>query len=278
VYYPEIDRIILSIGPIDLRWYGLAYLGAFTACWLLGRWQAGRRFPGWNAEQVSDLVFYGALGAVAGGRLGYTLFYASAELARDPLFLLRLWEGGMSFHGGFLGALVAMWLYGRKSGRSVLEVWDFAAPLVPLGLGLGRLGNFANTELPGRVADVPWALIYPCSAVRDLNPVCTGMWEMVARHPSSLYQAFAEGVVLFAIVWIAAARPRPVGVLSGIFALGYGVLRFATEHFREPDAHIGYLAGGWLTMGQLLSLPLVIVGILLIVRGARRPAARSAQS
>ncbi|MDP6375042.1 MAG: prolipoprotein diacylglyceryl transferase [Pseudomonadales bacterium] len=270
MHYPEIDRIIFSIGPLDVHWYGLAYLAAFACCWLLGRWQMEHRVAGWSREQLSDLVFYGAAGAVLGGRLGYTLFYATEQLVRDPLFLLRIWEGGMSFHGGFIGALTALWVFGRrKSGKDSLQVTDFVAPLVPIGLGLGRLGNFANTELPGRATDAAWGLIYPCAAVRDINPVCTGHWETFARHPSSLYQAFAEGLVLFALVWLVAARPRGVGVVSGVFAVGYGALRFVTEYFREPDAHIGYIAAGWFTMGQLLSLPLIIVGILLVYSGRK---------
>ncbi|MEQ9004216.1 MAG: prolipoprotein diacylglyceryl transferase [Pseudomonadales bacterium] len=273
-HYPDIDPIIFSLGPLALRWYGLAYLAAFVLCWWLGARRADRPGSGWDRQAVGDMVFYGAVGAVLGGRLGYTLFYAFEQVARDPLFLLRIWEGGMSFHGGLIGCLVGLAWFGRSTGRSFFQVADFAAPLVPLGLGLGRLGNFANTELPGRPTDSVFGLVYPCSAdaIQAINPICTGAFETFARHPSPLYQAFAEGLVLFVVVWLYSARPRAVGAVSGMFLTAYGVLRFCTELFRTPDAHLGFVALDWLTMGQLLSLPMVIVGILLLAR-ARRAAA-----
>jgi phosphatidylglycerol---prolipoprotein diacylglyceryl transferase len=271
-HYPDIDPVIVAIGPLALRWYGLAYLAAFALCWWLGVRRADRPGSGWDRQAVSDGVFYGAVGAVLGGRIGYTLFYGFEQLARDPMFILRIWEGGMSFHGGLLGAVLALAWFGRRSGRSFLQVTDFTAPLVPLGLGLGRLGNFANTELPGRATDSIFGLVYPCSAeaIRALNPLCTGTWETFARHPSPLYQAVAEGLVLFVVVWVYSARPRATGAVSGLFLVAYGVLRFITELFRTPDAHLGFVALDWLTMGQLLSLPMVIVGILLLVAARRR--------
>jgi len=273
-HYPDIDPIIFALGPLAVRWYGLAYLAAFVCCWWLGNRRADRPGSGWTRQEVSDVVFYGAIGAVLGGRLGYTLFYAFDELLRNPLFILRIWEGGMSFHGGLLGTLLGLWWFGRRTGRTFLQVGDFGAPLVPLGLGFGRLGNFANTELPGRATDSIFGLVYPCAAdaIRSLNPFCTGQWETFARHPSPLYQAFAEGLVLFALVWWFSSRPRGVGAVSGMFLAGYGVLRFLTELFREPDVHLGFVALDWLTMGQLLSLPMVIAGILLIVRSRPAPA------
>lgn len=276
MHYPNIDPIILSLGPVAIRWYGLAYLAAFGVCWWLGNRQTERRFPDWTHQQVSDVVFYGALGAVLGGRLGYALFYGFDSFLRDPMFLLRIWDGGMAFHGGLVGTAVALWWFGRKTGKTAWQVGDFVAPLVPIGLGFGRLGNFANTELPGRMTESAWGLVYPCSAdaIRSINPLCSGAWETFARHPSPLYQAFAEGVVLFAFVWWVAARPRPSGMISGAFLTGYGVLRFVTERFREPDGHLGFIAFDWLTMGQLLSLPMVIVGIL-IVAWAKRSAAKT---
>lgn len=218
------------------------------------------------------MVFYGALGAVLGGRIGFTLFYNFESLLRDPLFVFRIWDGGMSFHGGLLGTMLAMWWFGRKTQRSFLQVSDFIAPLVPIGLGLGRLGNFANTELPGRATDSVFGMIYPCSAdaIRSLNQLCLGEWESFARHPSSLYQAFAEGLVLFVVVWLVSAVPRRMGVVSGVFLIGYGVLRFCTEFFREPDAGIGFIAFDWLSMGQLLSIPMVIVGILFLYLPGRK--------
>jgi phosphatidylglycerol---prolipoprotein diacylglyceryl transferase len=276
-HYPDIDPIIVALGPLAVRWYGLAYLAAFALCWWLGNRRADRPGSGWTRQEVSDVVFYGAIGAVLGGRLGYTFFYGFDLLLDDPLYLLRIWEGGMSFHGGLIGTLLALWWFGRKTGRTFLQVGDFVAPLVPLGLGFGRLGNFANTELPGRATDSVFGFVYPCAAdaVRALNPMCTGQWEPFARHPSPLYQAFAEGLVLFGIVWLFSSRPRPVGAVSGVFLLAYGVFRFTTELFREPDVHLGFVALDWLTMGQLLSIPMIVIGILLILRSrsAARPQA-----
>ena len=211
MHYPSIDPVIVAIGPLAVRWYGLAYLAAFAVCWWLGNLQAKRAFSDWSRNQVADLVFYGCVGAVVGGRVGYVLFYAFENLLRDPLFLFRILDGGMSFHGGLLGVVAAMAWFAPRTNRNFWQVADFVAPLVPIGLGLGRLGNFANTELPGRVTEVPWGLIFPCdaAAVRGINVMCTGEWESFARHPSSLYQAFAEGLVLFAIVWWIAARAAP---------------------------------------------------------------------
>ena len=271
MHYPAIDPIILSLGPLAIRWYGLAYLAAFATCWWLGNRQTEQRFPSWTREQVSDVVFYGALGAVLGGRLGYVLFYGFDSFLRDPMFLLRIWDGGMAFHGGLAGTAVALWWFGKKTGKSFWQVGDFVAPLVPIGLGFGRLGNFANTELPGRMSESGWGLIYPCNAdaIRSINPLCSGVWEPFARHPSPLYQALAEGVVLFVVVWWVARRPRPPALISGSFLTAYGCLRFITEQFREPDGHLGFIAFDWLTMGQLLSLPMVIVGILIIAWAKR---------
>lgn len=271
LHYPHIDPIIVSLGPVSVRWYGLAYLLGFALAWWLGNRRADAPGSGWTRQQVSDVVFYGAVGAVLGGRIGYSLFYGFEQLARDPLFLLRIWEGGMSFHGGLLGAILGLWWFARTSGRGFFAVSDFVTPLAPLGLGLGRLGNFANTELPGRATDSPFGLIYPCSAeaVRQIDALCVGDWESFARHPSPLYQAFAEGLVLFLVVWWFSARPRPYAAVSGLFLAGYGALRFLTEFFRTPDAQIGFVALDWLTMGQLLSLPMIIVGILLLAGGER---------
>jgi phosphatidylglycerol---prolipoprotein diacylglyceryl transferase len=270
LHYPIIDPVIFSVGPVAVRWYGMAYLAAFAIAWGLGLWRIHRGQADLTRDELADLVFYGALGAVLGGRFGYALFYGLEELRHDPLWLLRIWEGGMSFHGGLIGVIVAAWAFGRLHGRRMLEIGDFVAPLAPIGLGLGRLGNFVNVELPGRATDVAWGLVYPCAAdsVRRINPTCTGVWEDFARHPSPLYQAFTEGAVLFALVWFYARRPREPGAVMAMFLLGYGALRFVTENFREPDAHIGYLAG-WLTMGQLLSLPMLLGGIALMIHVKR---------
>lgn len=263
VHYPIIDPVIVSFGPLAIRWYGLGYLAAVLVGWWLGRRRA-RLLPGWSDADVADLAFYCALGAVLGGRIGYVLFYGTARLIEDPLFLLRIWEGGMSFHGGLLGVGVALWLFARRTARPWTVVADFVAPLAPLGLGFGRLGNFANTELPGRVTSVPWGLEFPCSAVRELNPGCTGYWEGVLRHPSSLYQAASEGLVLFLIVYAFARPGRPPPSVTGVFLTGYGCLRFTTEFFREPDPQLGLVGFGVLSMGQLLCIPMVLGGIALI--------------
>ncbi len=264
--YPDIDGTIFSLGPLALRWYGLAYLAGFFVVWWLGKRRAespalSRRTP--TSAQLSDLVFYGAFGAILGGRIGYALFYGTEQLLADPLWLLRIWEGGMSFHGGLLGVCVALWLWNKKTGFSFFETADFVAPLVPIGLGFGRLGNFANTELPGRVAEGGFGFHYPCRAVWEINPSCTGAFEAVARHPSSLYQAFVEGLVLFGILWCYSSSPRKTGQVSAAFLMAYGGLRIVTEVFREPDPWIGFLLGVGLTMGQCLSIAMMLAGVLL---------------
>lgn len=264
MHYPVIDPVIVSLGPIALRWYGLMYLLGFVAVWLLGNHRA-RTGPGnWNSQEISDLVFYGAMGAVLGGRIGYVFFYNLDVFLGDPLYLFRLWEGGMSFHGGLLGVVAGVWWFARKTGRGFVQVADFLAPLCPIGLGLGRMGNFINMELPGRVTDAGVGLIYKCQAVAGLNPMCITEWEPVARHPSSLYQAFTEGLLLFILVWLVSSRPKAPGVVTGVFLCGYATFRVCTEFFREPDAHIGFIAFDGMTMGQLLSIPMFIAGMLFI--------------
>lgn len=270
MHYPVIDPIIVALGPLALRWYGLMYILGFTAVYLLGKWRITNRpntLTGyWDPDQLSDLVFYGAMGAVLGGRIGYVVFYAFERVAADPLYLFRVWEGGMSFHGGFLGVLVAMVIFGRRTEKDFLTVTDFLAPLCAVGLGLGRMGNFINMELPGRVTESGLGLVFPCRAVSDLNPMCFGAWESVARHPSSLYQAFTEGLLLFCLLWWLALTPKPKGFLSGVFLIAYGSFRFTTEFFRSPDAHLGFILFEFLSMGQLLSLPMVIAGLWLLRR------------
>lgn len=253
ITFPSIDPIIFSIGPISLRWYGFMYLLGFAATW----WLAGRRLAQtpWNKDQLSDLLFYGFLGVILGGRVGYVLFYQFDLFLAEPLYLFKIWTGGMSFHGGLLGVLAAFWWFARSTKSSFLVVGDFIAPMVPIGLGAGRLGNFINAELWGRTTDVPWGVLFPNAGPEP-------------RHPSQLYEFFLEGVVLFAILWLFSAKPRPVGAVGGVFLAGYGTFRFIVEFFREPDAHIG-LHGGFISQGQILSLPMILGGIALVVLAYR---------
>ncbi|PWG62979.1 prolipoprotein diacylglyceryl transferase [Sediminicurvatus halobius] len=259
--YPDIDPVAISLGPVDIHWYGLMYAVGFALAWWLGRLRARRPDTAVAPGQLDDLVVYAAIGVIVGGRIGYALFYGTERLLADPLSLLRIWEGGMAFHGGLLGVILMLWVFARRSGQPFLAVGDFVAPLVPLGLGAGRLGNFINGELWGAPTSVPWGMIYP-----PLGPE--------PRHPSQLYEMALEGVVLFAVVWLFSRRPRPMGSVGGLFIAGYGCARFLVEFVRLPDAHIGYLAWGWLTMGQVLSLPMVVGGAALMLWAYRQPRAK----
>lgn len=281
--YIAIDPVAFSVGPVRVHWYGIMYLLAFLYFWGVGsRIARTRTWWRWTPQDVSDFLFYGMIGVVVGGRLGYVLVYALDDLLADPLFLFRITQGGMSFHGGLVGVIAAMAWFGRRSGRSFWQVADFVAPLVPVGLGLGRLGNFVGGELWGRLSDAPWAMIFANSIEpggwhsAELRAAWTeGALDRFARHPSQLYQAFLEGVVLLAVLTWFARRPRPAGAVSGLFLAGYGTFRFVVEFFREPDAQIGYLAGGWLTMGMLLSLPMVLAGLGIMTWAYRsRPQAK----
>ena len=249
--YPTIDPVALSLGPIQIHWYGLMYLLGFSGAWWLGRLRADRF--GWTAVEVEDLLFYGAIGVIVGGRLGYSLFYDLPALIDNPLNLFKVWQGGMSFHGGLLGVVVAFGFFARATGKSYFSISDFIVPMVPVGLFFGRIGNFINGELWGKVSDVPWAMIFP-----NAGPL--------TRHPSQLYEAMLEGVLLFLILWIYSAKPKPPGAVSGLFLLGYGFFRFVVEFVRVPDQQYGYLLLDWITMGQILSLPMIMIGLFITVR------------
>jgi phosphatidylglycerol:prolipoprotein diacylglycerol transferase len=246
------------------------YLVGFASFWLLGRYRAARSGSGWTAQMVDDVLFYGVVGTIVGGRLGYMLFYGYGEIAQNPVSIFRIWEGGMSFHGGLIGVLIAVWFFARRNGRRFFAVTDFVAPLVPLGLFAGRIGNFINGELWGRATNMPWGMRLPCE---DFPVYCRALPEgaewSTPLHPSQLYEAALEGIALFLVVWLFSAKPRPTMAVSGLFLLAYGIFRFAVELIRTPDAHIGYLAGDWLTMGQVLSLPMILFGLLLLLLAYR---------
>ncbi|VUD62204.1 Prolipoprotein diacylglyceryl transferase [Thalassocella blandensis] len=260
LHYPDIDPVAVSIGtfeifgktfgPINVHWYGLMYLFAFAAAWGLGAYRAKKPHSPLKPDQVEDLVFYGALGIVIGARIGYILFYNFGAFLDSPSILFKVWEGGMSFHGGLIGVLVAMSFYAKKTKKHFIDIMDFVAPLVPIGLGLGRIGNFIGGELWGRATTVPWGMKFPKDELH------------LIRHPSQLYQSFFEGLMLFLILFWFSRNPRPRAAVSSLFLICYGFFRFIVEFVREPDAHIGYMFG-WMTRGQLLSLPMIVIGLFI---------------
>jgi phosphatidylglycerol:prolipoprotein diacylglycerol transferase len=248
--YPDINPIAFHVGAFAVHWYGLMYLLAISIAWGLAQWR-GRCSDGqWNGEQISELILYMAMGVILGGRMGFVLFYSFSGFLADPMMLFRVWEGGMSFHGGLLGVMLAMWLYALRYRKSLLVVADFVAPLVPIGLGLGRMGNFINGELWGRVTTMPWGMVFPHV-------------DNLARHPSQLYEFMLEGVCLFILLWWYSAKQRPPGKVASLFLIGYGIVRFSVEFFRMPDAQLGFLAWHWLTMGQVLSIPMILLGFFI---------------
>ncbi len=273
--YPEIDPVAVSLGPVfglgplEIRWYGLAYLTGIAAGWWLAARRSSRPWSPVQRDQVDDLTFYVALGVVLGGRVGYTFLYGWEKLLQDPMWGLRVWEGGMSFHGGFIGVMIAMYLFGRRHAIPFWRLMDFVAPFVPIGLGLGRLGNFVGQELWGRPSEAPWAMVFPGDPLQ------------LARHPSQLYQFALEGVLLFTVLIWFSSRPRPTGAVSGVFALVYGCVRIFAEFFREPDEHlVDNLVFGWMTRGQVLSVPMILVGVTLLLvayRGGRRESTGAAR-
>ncbi|WP_295393049.1 prolipoprotein diacylglyceryl transferase [uncultured Thiodictyon sp.] len=269
--YPDIDPIAVAIGPLRVHWYGLMYLAGFALSWTLARARAARPGSGWTAEMVDDVIFYCIIGVVVGGRLGYMIFYGFDQILANPLNLFKVWEGGMAFHGGLIGVVVAMMLFARRQGLHFFQVADFISPLVPTGLFFGRIGNFINGELWGHRTELPWGVQLPCArfpaACAD-QPIGTLLSPAV--HPSQLYEAGLEGLTLFLILWIFSSRPRPMMAVSGLFLLLYGCFRFAIEFVRTPDVQLGYLAFDWLTMGQVLSTPMILFGTLFLVLAYRR--------
>jgi phosphatidylglycerol:prolipoprotein diacylglycerol transferase len=253
---PDIDPVALALGPLKVHWYGLMYLVGFAGIWALSVWRTRRSDYGWTPQQVSDAIFYGVLGTILGGRIGYVLFYNLPHYLANPLDVFKVWQGGMSFHGGLIGVILAMaWLM-RKYRRPFFSVADFFAPAVPIALATGRLGNFINQELWGRVTDGPFGMLFKTGGP-------------LPRHPSQLYEFALEGVALFVILLVFARKPRPAGSVSGLFLIGYGVFRFLVEFVREPDAQLGFILGP-LTMGQLLSAPMILIGAALMLWAYRR--------
>ena len=256
--YPQIDPVAIAVGPVQVHWYGLSYLVGLGFAWWLAVRRTSQPWSVLKREQVDDMIFYSALGVVLGGRLGYSLFYGGDRLVEDPTWILRVWEGGMSFHGGALGVILANYLYARSQRIDFGGLMDFVAPLVPVGLGLGRLGNFIGQELWGRPTTVPWAMVFPADPLQ------------LTRHPSQLYQFALEGVLLFCLLFWFSSQKRPRLTVCGVGLLGYGVVRFMVEFTRQPDGHIGFDAFGWMTRGQLLSLPMIALGLYLIINGYRK--------
>ncbi|NYT26531.1 MAG: prolipoprotein diacylglyceryl transferase [Candidatus Thiodubiliella endoseptemdiera] len=252
--YPNINPIALDLGFVQIYWYGIMYLLAFLSAYLLANYRA-KQLNSWNKQQIEDLIFYGAIGVVAGGRLGYILFYNLGAFIADPLSIFALQNGGMSFHGGFIGVASAMWLFNRKYNKTFFTTVDFVVPLVPLGLGFGRMGNFINGELWGKITTSPFGMF-----IQE---------QGVARYPSQLYEAFLEGLVLFVVLWVFSSKSRTPMTTSALFLILYGLFRFIIEFVRVPDIQLGYLAFEWLTMGQLLSLPMIVLGAFLLLKAKR---------
>jgi len=258
--HPNFDPVAVQLGPLAVHWYGLMYVFGFLGAFLLWVYRLKRysRYnqQGWTPEAISDLVFYGALGAVLGGRLGYVFFYKPLEYLSNPLEIFLIQQGGMSFHGGMLGVIIALTLFARKMKLSLLEVGDFVAPVAPIGLFFGRLGNFINQELWGKTTDGPWGVVFTNGGPEP-------------RHPSMLYEAFLEGLLLLVVLWLVSVKPRPTGILSGLFLIGYSLSRILVEFVRVPDEHLNYLFFDWVTMGQVLSLPMLLLGCFLLFRARR---------
>lgn len=257
LHFPQFDPVAFRIGPLAVHWYGLMYLLGFALTWVLGKWRIDHGKTDLSLKDLEDIIFYSVLGVVIGGRMGYVLFYQPSEYFAHPLNIFYLWQGGMSFHGGLLGVITVMFLFARHKHRTMWEISDFVAPLIPLGLAAGRLGNFINGELWGRPTTLPWGMVFPETH------------DGIPRHPSQLYEMGLEGFALFALMWWFARKPRPVGQVSAVFLMGYGTFRFLVEFTRQPDAFLGLLFDG-LSMGQLLSLPMIVAGAIIFAWSAKR--------
>ncbi len=279
--FPQFDPVIFSVGPVSLHWYGLMYLVGFIfAMWLAFR-RADKPGSGWKRSEVENLLYAGFFGVFLGGRIGYVLFYNLPLFLDNPLYLFKVWDGGMSFHGGLLGVIIVMCWFAHRTKRTFFQVSDFIAPLIPFGLGLGRLGNFINGELWGRVdPSLPWAMLFPGSHGEDTllaadNPalqalMASNLYGVLPRHPSQLYEMLLEGVVLFIILNLYIRKPRPLGSVSGLFLTCYGLFRYIVEYFRQPDQQLGLLLGGHISMGQLLSTPMILSGMVIVIWSYRR--------
>ncbi|NDV25344.1 prolipoprotein diacylglyceryl transferase [Desulfovibrio sp. JC010] len=259
IVLPEFDTTAFRIGPLKANWYGLMYMIGFAIAWTLGRYRASKPTNNWTGQQVDDLITWLIVGLVVGARLGYCLIYEPAYFLAHPVDIFAVWKGGMSFHGGAAGVAIVAWRFAKSTNRTTLDVGDFLVPLAPLGLLCGRMGNFINGELWGRATDVPWGMVFP-------SPRAGG----VPRHPSQLYEGALEGLLLFLILWFWSSRPRQRGTTTGIFLMGYGFFRAFVEFFRQPDPQLGFIAFGWLTMGQLLCVPMILAGLALFVWGLKK--------
>ena len=249
--YPNIDPVIVSIGPLSIHWYGVMYIFGFVMAWILAAVRCVRRPDSpIKLEQISDIIFYGAMGVILGGRIGYVLFYVWPDFVQDPLMIIRVWQGGMSFHGGLIGVILALWLYSYRHQCSLIDLTDFFAPMIPIGLAAGRLGNFINGELWGRITTSRIGMVFP-----NGGPL--------PRYPSQLIEMCLEGILLFVFLWVYSRKPRPKMMMSAVFLIGYGMLRFIAEFFREPDPQLGFVAFGWMTQGQLLCIPMILLGMFL---------------
>jgi phosphatidylglycerol:prolipoprotein diacylglycerol transferase len=250
LHFPSINPVALQLGPLAIHWYGLMYLIGLGLAWGLGRYRAKHSKGVWTTQEVGDLIFYAAIGLIIGGRLGYVIFYAWPDFIAHPSIVFKIWQGGMSFHGGLLGGLLACWIFARHKSKSFFQVIDFGAPLIPLGLAAGRLGNFINGELWGRTTTAPWGMVFPHV-------------DSFPRHPSQLYEFLLEGILLFFILWFFSRQNKPKMAVSGLFLMAYGSLRFFVEFFRQPDVQLGFVAFGWMSQGQLLCIPMILLGAVL---------------